>query len=494
MPASPQTRFRPKFLAGAACVALAGCTLGGPIATTGSPITQTEAQQGAEAHPQILSEFGGAMSGPQADYVISVGQRIAFQSGLGGNQSDFQVTLLNSSVNNAFAIPGGYVYVTRQLTSLMNNEAELAAVIGHEVGHVSARHSARRQATAQQNALLGVVGQVLSGVLLGDSTLGRLGQQVSSVAPQLATLKYSRSQELEADDLGIQYLGGTGYDPKAMATLLTSLALQNSLDAQLQGRDARMPEWASTHPDPASRVQTARQKAQGVPGSVTNRDTFLSRIDNILYGDDPKQGVIEGSRFIHPEFRLTFTAPSGFYMVNGTSAVSVNGNSGKAQLTTAAYNGNLDTYVRQVFQALGSSQTQVAPQSVQRTSVNGLSAAFGTARVNNGQSQIDVVVYAYEFANDRAFHFVTITPAGQTSPFSSMFASMRRISSSEASAVTPRRIDVVTVARGDTVSGLSSRMAYDDAKEARFRVLNGLGANDGLLAGQKVKIVVKTSS
>ena len=249
----------------------------------------------------------------------------------------------------------------------MNNEAELAGVLGHEVGHVAARHSAKRQQAATENALLGVLGQVLSGVIFGDTTLGRIGQQISSTVPQLATLKYSRSQELEADGLGIRYLEGAGYDPRAMATVLSSLAQQNALEAQLQGRDARMPEWASTHPDPASRVQTALQTAGPNAAGVINRDTFLTRIDGIMYGDDPKQGVIEGSRFIHPEFRLTFTAPAGFYMVNGTQAVSINGNSGQAQLASASYNGNLDSYVRQVFQALGGSQQQLAPQSIQRT-------------------------------------------------------------------------------------------------------------------------------
>ncbi|HSG33292.1 MAG TPA: M48 family metalloprotease [Sphingomonadaceae bacterium] len=486
-------RARSTMLLGAAALALTGC-LGGPIASTGTPITQAEAQQGAETHPQIIAEFGGEMSGAQADYVVGVGQTIAYQSGISQSPGDFNVTLLNSSVNNAFAVPGGYVYVTRQLVALMNNEAELAAVLGHEVGHVAARHSARRQQTAQQNALLGVLGQVLSGVVFGDSALGRLGQQVSSTVPALATLSYSRSQELEADELGISYLGGAGYDPRAMATLLHSLALQNSFDSQLQGRDARMPEWASTHPDPASRIETANQKAVGVPGSVTNRDTFLTRIDNIMYGDDPVQGVIEGNRFIHPEFRLEFTAPEGFYMVNGTRAVSINGNSGRAQLSTAAYNGNLEAYVRSVFQALGGDQQQLAPQTMQRSSINGIPAAYGTARVNNGQQQVDVVVYAYEFANNRAFHFAAITPAGQSGVFSPMFSSMRRISSTEAAAITPRRIDVVTVQRGDTVASLAARMAYNDSREARFRVLNGLDSGTTLQAGQRVKIVVRTSS
>ena len=479
-----------RLAAGAAmALALTGC-MGGTIPDASAPITDSEAQQGAQYHPQLLAEFGGTYDGPQAAYVQSVGQNIAVQSGLGNARTDFTVSLLNSPVNNAFAIPGGYVYTTRQLVALMNNEAELAGVLGHEVAHVAARHSQRRQANAQRNTLLGGLGAILSGVLLGNSGVGQQVSQGFLQGSQLLTLQFSRSQELQADELGIQYLGRAGYDPKAMSTVLANLAAQNALDAQLQGRDARMPEWASTHPDPASRVQSALATAAGGTG-VTNADTFLTRIDGMTYGDDPAQGVIEGNTFIHPELRLSFTAPQGFYMINGTRAVSINGQSGQGQLTTASYNGNIDSYIRSVFQALGGQQQTLAPSSIQRTTVNGIPAAYGQARVNSGNGEVDVVVFAYEFANNRAYHFTTISTAGRAGTFTPMFNSMRRISATEAAAVVPRVIDVVTVRSGETVASLANRMAYDSGKEARFRVLNGLGANDTVRAGQKVKIVVR---
>ena len=430
------------------------------------------------------------MTGSQAAYVEQVGKNIAVQSGLANSQSAFTVTLLNSSVDNAFAVPGGYVYVTRQLVALMNNEAELAGVLGHEVGHVAARHSKARESRAQRNNILGVLGSVLSGVFLGNSGLGQIGQQIFSQAPQLLTAQYSRKQETQADNLGIQYLKGAGYDPHAMATVLYSLALQNNLDAQLQGRDASIPQWASTHPDPASRVRAANTRAGNVTG-VTNRDTFLTRIDGLLYGDDPRQGVIEGNTFIHPDMRLTFTVPNGFYMINGTREVSINGQSGQAQLSTAAYNGNLETYVRQAFQSIGGNQTQLAPQTLQRTTINGLPAVIGAARVNTGQQQVDVTVIGYEFSRDQAFHFAAITPAGRGSTFNSMYSSMRRISADEAAQVIPRRIQVVTARNGDTVQTFANRMAYGNAQVERFRVLNGIAANADIVPGQRYKIVVR---
>ena len=290
MPHRPLRRLRWLTLAGAAAGTLAACaTVPGSDVPAGAPITPSESQLGAQYHEQFLTEFGGAYTGPQAGYVEQIGLQHRRAVGPRHPQSSFVVTLLNSSVDNAFAVPGGYVYVTRQLVSLMNNEAELAGVLGHEVGHVAARHSARRQETAQRNQLLGILGSVLSGVLLGNSQLGQLGQQLASTAPQLATLSYSRGQETEADQLGIRYLGGAGYDPRAMATVLQSLAMQSALDAQIQGRDATIPEWASTHPDPAGRVQNALRLA-GNGSGVTNRDTFLTRIDGLIYGDDRSRG------------------------------------------------------------------------------------------------------------------------------------------------------------------------------------------------------------
>ena len=490
-----QARFaRTKFALLAGALTSAALIAASPLGAQGvATISASDKQQGAQANPQLIAEFGGAVSGPQAAYVESVGKNIAVRSGLSGARDDFTVTLLNSSVDNAFAVPGGFVYVTRQLVALMNNEAELAGVLGHEVGHVAARHAAKRQSAQTRNSILGVLGQVLAGAVLGNSQAGQLGQQIFSQGSQLLTLKFSRSQETEADNLGISYLRSAGYDPRAMSTVLQNLANQNALNSRLLGQSgSQVPAWASTHPDPASRVRAALVRAGPSATGITNRDTFLSRIDGLTYGDDPRQGIAEGRNFVHPEFRFKFSAPSGFYLMNGTSAVSITGQSGKGQLTTAAYNGDLDTYVRRAFAGLvdtSEGQAALAPSSISRTTVNGLPAAYGSARVNSGNGQVDVVVFAYEFSRSQTFHFVTISQAGSSAAFNPMFASMQRISPSEAAAVRPRHLAVVTVRSSDTVQSLAARMAYTDAKLERFLVLNGLTANSQFSAGQRVKIV-----
>ena len=453
-------------------------------------ISQKDKDEGAKAHPQLTAEFGGAMTGPQSDYVAGIGKKISVQSGLSNSTSDFTVTLLNSSVNNAFAIPGGYVYTTRQLVALMNNEAELAGVLGHEVGHVAARHSAKRQSAATKNQVIGIGGAILAGVLLGsNSQVGQILQKGFLQGSQLLTLKYSRKQENEADALGVEYLKKAGYDPRAMSTVLQSLANQNALDARLMGTSDQVPEWASTHPDPALRVRTTQALAGAAAKGVTNRDTFLTRISGLTYGDSAEQGFVDGRRFAHPIYKMGFEAPAGFYLVNGTQAVAIGGQGGKGQFTQAQLTGDLDAYVRNVFTAFGqSNQAQLSPSEIQRTTVNGIQAAYGVARVTSSSGQVDVTVFAYQWDASTAYHFITITQAG-SNVFQPMFNSMKRLTAAEAAALKPRKLVVVTVRKGDTVQSLAARMAYTDAPLDRFRVLNGLGQAATVAVGQKVKIV-----
>jgi predicted Zn-dependent protease len=463
--------------------------------TAPQSISSEDKATGAKAHPELLAEFGGLYAGSQADYVRRVGQKISVQSGLSNAQSDFTVSLLNSPVNNAFAIPGGYVYVTRQLLGLMNDEAELASVLGHETGHVAARHSQKRQRAATQNGLLGVLGQIGVGVLLGgNSQIGQLLSKGIGTGVQALTLKFSRSQEYEADDLGVSYLAKAGYDPMASSTMLASLAAQSALDARSRGQDGRStPTWASTHPDPASRVTRAAQKAgaTGVKGGARNRDAFLDALNGTMYDDDPKQGVIDGQVFRHPELRLMFTVPDGFAMSNGAQAVTISGSGGQAQFTGAAYNGDLRAYIASAFTALSGGKATLDSSAVQTTQVNGISAASATAQANTQSGQVDVTIFAYAFDATHAYHFVIIAPTGQgVGPFGSLTQSVRRMTAAEAAAVKPRKIQVVTVKSSDTVASLSSRMAYTSLQAERFLTLNALPAGTALRTGQRVKIVI----
>lgn len=482
-----------RFPAAFAAIALVGCSgadaqsLQQLAAGQAQPITAAERQQGQQADKSILQEFGGAYQGPQAAYAARVGQKIAVQSGLSSNPGAFDVTLLNSPVNNAFAIPGGYVYVTRELMALMNDEAELAAVLGHEVAHVAARHSAKRQSAATRNSVLGALGQVLAGAVLGsDSAVGGLLQRGIGAGAQLATLGYSRGQETQSDDLGIAYLRRAGYDPAALSSMLDSLAKQTALDQRIAGNARSVPAWASTHPDPGARVRRASQQAGRATG-VRNRDAFLTAIDGMMYGEDPKQGVIDGRSFLHPAFRIGFTIPQGFQMQNGTAAVTITGPNAQAQFTTAAYNGDLTAYVGNVLRGLGA---QAAP-AVQRTTINGVPAAVAQVRATANRTAVDVAVVAYAPSSGNAYHFQVVTPAGSgLGALASTVQSFRTLTASEAAAAGKARyVRVHTVAAGDTAEKLAGRMAYSDLKLERFLVLNGLEQGERLQPGSKVKLV-----
>jgi predicted Zn-dependent protease len=454
-------------------------------------MTAGDRATGAKAHPQILQEFGGVYESRQAAYVTKVGRKIAVQSGLSNAESDFTITLLNSSVNNAFAVPGGYVYVTRQLLALMNSEAELASVLGHEVGHVAARHSKQREKRARMGGLGALLATVAGSVLAGD-TGARLGQQLGGTLAQSYVLGFSRAQEYQADDLGVSYLARTGYDPFAASSMLASLAAQTSLDARAQGqKDQSLPSWQRTHPDPASRVMRAADRAKTfVPvGRERNRDEFLAAIDGMIYGDDPKQGIIDGQDFRHPDLRLSFTAPNGYVMSNGTQAVTIRGSGGQAQFSSAPYSGDFNSYIAQIFRAVGGTNNVINYGNISRTNINGIPAATASGTANAQSGPVAVTVVAYEFGPNSAYHFLTITP-GSGNSFGSLFQSVRRLSPQEATAIKPRRISVVTVKSKDTIASLATQMAYRDLQVERFLTLNALPAGATLTPGQKVKLVV----
>ena len=460
-------------------------------------ITQSDATQAAQQHPQIIQEFGGAEGGARGAYVATVGRRIAGASGVpGGANGAFTITTLNSPVMNAFAVPGGYVYITRQLLGLMDDEAELASVLGHEVGHIAARHSKERQSAATRNTILGALGQILVGAVAGNSQIGQVLQQGIGVGTTALTTSFSRSQEFEADDLGIRYMASSGYDPAASATLLASLGDATALEARASGRndERAVPSWARTHPLSADRVRRATNQARaaGAGRGVRNRDQFLAQIDGLMVGDDPAQGVIDGRSFLHPDLRLGFTVPNGYGIQNGTRAVTIAGSNGQAQFSTGQFDGNLGSYIVQVYRSLvGQQAGQLQIPQPRSTTVNGMPAAYTTTRMATQQGQLDVSVFAYRWDANTAYHFVTITRAGSgLGPFGSMVGSLRRLSTAEASAIRPRVIDVVTVRAGDTVQSLANRMAYNDLKLERFLTLNSLQSNSPLRAGDKVKLVV----
>jgi predicted Zn-dependent protease len=455
-------------------------------------LSQSDIQQAAQQHQSVLEEFGGEADPKLTAYVAAVGRRIAGQTNVANAADSYRITVLNSSVRNAFAVPGGYVYVTRDLVALMNNEDELAFVIGHEMGHVAARHGQKRQT----GNTLGTLGAVLAQVLTGSDLVGQVASQVS----QGLVLGYSRSQENEADVLGVRYIAAAGFDPFAAPRILSALGAAEGLEATVTGRkQSQAPSWTRTHPLSQDRVRrTSALAAQARPAGPTpatlstpGRDRFLAAIDGMTFGDDPKQGIVDGREFRHPALRFKFIAPQGYTIDNSASAVSISGNGGQAQFGTGRLSGGLDTYVGDVFRGLAGESNQIRLPTVQSTTINGMPAAHASTRASTNGGQVDVSVIAYRWAADTAYHFVTIVPAGGgLGPFREMIDSLAPMSASEAAAVHGRVIRVVTVGRADSTHSLAARMAFPDHQLERFLVLNGFDADSALVPGQKVKLIV----
>lgn len=473
----------------AAAVVAAPAALSAQTATRN--LNQRYVQQAQQQHAAVVEEYGGAETGARGAYVEGIGRRVAAYSGV--NPSAYRFTTLNSAVENAFAVPGGYIYITRQLMGIMNDEAELAFVLGHETGHIAANHAQARQSASQRNAIGGILGTILGSVIGGG--LGNVIGQLAQTGSQLNTLRFSRSQEYDADRLGINYMVRAGYDPAASASMLAALGRATALEARIQGRDSRStPEWATTHPNSENRVaqagQLARQTGRAGTG-LRNRDIFLNQLDGVFVDDDPAQGVIEGRNFIHPDLRLAFTVPTGYLMQNSTDAVTIQGSGGQAQFSGGRYSGNLQGYIQQRLQQLTGGRTQIQVVESNRTQVNGLPVEYVIGRAQTSNGVVDVSVFAYAFDNNSAYDFTMLTRGGQgVGPFASMVNSLRRISTQEAAAIRPRVIDIHTVRAGDTVQGLAARMAYPSFQVERFLSLNGLAGNARLVPGQRVKLVV----
>jgi predicted Zn-dependent protease len=308
-------------------LATSACTTapagGGPILAMGS--VEDDVRVGREAHPQILGQYGGSVGDPAVErYVQAVGDRLKNVSEL--SEIDFTFTVLDSEVVNAFALPGGYVYVSRGLMALAEDEAELAGVIGHEIGHVTARHGAARQTTAGLLTTgLGLLG-VLGGAYVGGEAGARLGGQLGQTAGYGLTMTYSRSQEYRGDNLGVRYLDRAGLRRPGHGRLPRGARDQRPLQASLAGTSIErsgIDHFFSSHPFTPERVTRARARASERDGSGTarNRQALLEVVDGMVYGQSPEQGFVMGRRFSHPVLRLTFEYPDGYNVINQPSAV-----------------------------------------------------------------------------------------------------------------------------------------------------------------------------
>jgi len=271
-----------------------------------------EIQLGKQTDEEVLRSYGIYADESLAQYISELGTRLARVSHR--PNLNYQFRLLDSPVINAFAVPGGYVYITRGILAFLNSEAEFAGVMGHEIGHIAARHSAQ-QYTRAQLAQLGLgVASVVSSQFAKYADIAQLGVG-------LLFLKFSRDMERQADELGVEYATKIGYNARPMANFFATLKKMTAEEAR-----GGLPGWFSTHPDPEEREAKIKQLTElwqrKVPQKrfVINRNEYLQRIDGIVYGEDPKQGYVADGYFFHPELRFQFPIPKGDWRVDNTPA------------------------------------------------------------------------------------------------------------------------------------------------------------------------------
>lgn len=436
------------------------------------------AQMGAREHPRIVASYGGEYEDERTERLVA---RIAGALTLvseNPNQS-YRITILNSPAINAFALPGGYLYVTRGLLALANDASEVAAVLSHEMAHVTANHGIERQKKEEAEVIASrVVAEVLSSNIAGKQALAR---------GKLRLAAFSRNQELQADVIGVRMLGEAGYDPYAAARFLDSMAAYSHFSSVDPEADQSL-DFLSSHPNAPQRVELARLHARafGAQGTVGDRgrDYYLAGIDGLLYGDAPEEGYVRGQTFLHGKLGIRFDVPAGFQIDNKADAVLATGPGDVA----IRFDGVADSRRQDLVNYIASGWvTGLKPETIRPITVNGLEAA--TAKAAADRWDFDVTVVRID---KQIYRFLTAVPQGSAAlePTASVLkSSFRRLSAEEAASLKPLRVRVVTARPGDTVAALSARMMGTDRKLDLFRLINALSASSTVRPGEKFKII-----
>ncbi|MCB1970919.1 MAG: M48 family metalloprotease [Geminicoccaceae bacterium] len=475
---------------------LAGCSTSrsdGSLSLATGDI-KDDIREGQQEHPRILQQYGGAYDDPRLRaYVDMIGNRMKDVSEY--KDIPFTFTLLDSDIVNAFALPGGYVYVSRGLLALADDEAEVAGVIGHEIGHVTSRHGAERQTATAIGGILNVLGTV-GGAILGGDVGAQLGSQLGQVAVSGGLAQYSQSQEFQADKLGVRYLARAGYDPGAMADFLEALETSARLEAKLAGQSAsasNIDHFFASHPYTPDRVVQARERVteRGAHGDERDRSRFLSEIDGMVYGESPQQGYVRGREFIHPALRFRFSMPEGYTLQNTASAVLGRGNKRVIIFTMGQRSSNepLTRYAAEGWADMS------RMNDVERLRLDsGLEAAvgYGPVKMQDGTAEGGFVVIGD--GGSQVYRFALLTAdfgSADRRALISTAQSFARMSSTEAAGFKPLRIRIVEVKSGDTIDSLARRMEVEKLPREQFIMINGFDRGRELRAGDKVKLIVR---
>jgi predicted Zn-dependent protease len=438
----------------------------------------SEIEMGKEADADIVGSVGLYDDPLLQDYVSDLGMEIAAQSERPNLPWSFKI--LDDPAVNAFALPGGFVYVTRGLMTHLGSEAELVAVLGHEAGHVTARHGVN-QMSKQILAQVGLGVVVLANPDLEDwAFLGQVGLS-------LAFLKYSRDDERQADDLGLRYAVRTGYDPHQMPEVFRVLDAVSKVEGV-----GRLPNWLSTHPDPGVRGQRIEQEVAALDGDFSNakveRDSYLQRLDGMVFGDNPREGYFQGNAFLHPELRFRIDFPEGWETANQKDAVTAADPSGKAMVQVSTSEKDTRDEAEEAF----FSEEGITQGKTWEKKVHGLPASWSRFDFKDEDSDLRGTVAFVEHA-DSIFQVMALSETAGwddlKETLEETIASFSKLDDPKALQARPHKIHVVRLKEDMTVESFAKRYP-SDVPLATVALINHVEPGGTLKKGQIAKQVV----
>jgi predicted Zn-dependent protease len=463
---------------------------------------KTEVAEGKKAHEEVMKEFGGPLANPKLQaYVNDLGQRLAKQSHRANLTWTF--TVLDSPDVNAFALPGGYVYVTRGIMAYMDSEADLAGVIGHEIGHVTARHGAQR-ATKQQRAGAGVMAATVLGVLLetvGVSGAAQAANQVSTGIAAGSIASYSRDQELQADKLGAEYLSRVGYNPKNMVDVIGVLKDQERFAADnARAAGKKVPEpgtggnWLASHPTNDQRLQqiTGIAKSYQDKGTYVDdaRARYYQAIEGITYGDGREQGVVRGQNFFHEPLGLALTAPAGWTFDNNADELYIINPAGDAAVVMKLIPPNAGKSHEEILR----NGFKANQGRTERNPIGGFESTYfvGQRAAEQNQAQ-PLEVTLINGPSARTFAFLhagrdAATLQRNRAALREATASFRAFTPSDRAAAKPWALRTVSMPAGGFAE-LARRSPLGAQAERQLKLLNGVYGGGSIAAGRPVKVV-----
>ena len=440
-----------------------------------------EIMLGQQSDAQVVQMYGVYDDPALAAYVDELGQKMAKISHRPHLKYEFKV--MDSPVINAFAVPGGYIYITRGILSYLNNEAELAGVIGHEIGHVTARHSAQKYT----EATLAQVGLGIGSMISEDFA------QYAGLAAQgigLLFLKFSRDDERQSDVLGVEYSTKVGYDSREMSNLFATLDKISHKEGQ-----GGLPDWMSTHPNPADRVNDVRkeavkvQKQLGSKDLKTDRDNFMAKVNGMVYGENPRQGYVENGMFYHPDMKFQFPVPNGWKVSNLPSQV---------QMASADQKGVIIFMLAATSTVIAASdqfiaKTKATVSDKRNQQINGLKALVMASEIADGSSVLRLQSYFIE-KSGKVFEFHGLsdqsTFSGYQGVFTATMTGFKELRDKAKLNVQPNRIRINRTAKSGSFRQIMAGFGMPESEMEELALMNGVDLNDTIAKNTQLKTIV----